>query len=90
MTDDATLIEALRIAGHGEVADRLRDTGLAKSLREAGHEDVADALERKLTGEPVTEAAERTPADRAVEVGQGLLDQARAQCPQFFDGLYDD
>ncbi len=45
MTDDATLIEALRAAGHTDAADAVRDKALAGQLREAGHGTLADQLE---------------------------------------------
>jgi hypothetical protein len=69
MTDDPNLVEALKNAGHGDLAERLRDNTLARSLRDAGHDDVAEALERKLgggqpTGEP---AVPRTPEQIAAQ-----------------------
>jgi hypothetical protein len=58
MTDDPNLVEALKDAGHDDLAERLRDSTLARSLRDAGHDDVAEALERKLAGgQPTGETA---------------------------------
>jgi len=44
MTDDQTLVEALKAAGHTDAANAVRDKALADQLREAGHDSLADAL----------------------------------------------
>lgn len=84
MTDDRNLVEALRAAGHEDVANRLRDTEMAAALRKSGHDDVADTLERKLGGQdPGAERVAGTPAEqeaqalaeamKAAGIGQGWI-----------------
>lgn len=82
--DDATLVEALRAAGHQETADHLRDSHLAKQLRDAGHADVADALEGKRTGQPSIPAP---PEDPNVVTARAMLDEVnRLEAGQWVDG----
>lgn len=57
---DERLIEALRSAGHDDVADALRDRGLATELRDSGHEELAERLEA-----PTPEAARQNTAATA-------------------------
>lgn len=72
MTDDRTLIEALRTAGHDEAANVLRDKSLATQLRDAGH----DTLAAQLDGSPPAEPpAPKSPRDQEAEaIGQALRD----------------
>jgi hypothetical protein len=66
MTDDETLVAALKAAGHEDAANSLRDKALADQLKAAGHEDVAGALEGKRSGEPEREeAAAQSPSKTA-------------------------
>jgi hypothetical protein len=70
------LADALREAGHDDVADQLEQRELAGRLRELGRSDLADAL---ITGEtpPVGEAeptAEPTPPAPHEQLAQSLRD----------------
>ena len=73
MTD---LTEALREAGHDDIADQLEKKALANELRKAGRDDLADALEAGRR----PQAQQPQPRDLA----QYLLDQINsAKSPEF-------
>lgn len=75
MSDDATLIAALKAAGHDQQANAVRDKALAGQLREAGHDSLADALANG-TDPAAAPEPELTPDQQQ---GQAMLDQLRAQ-----------
>lgn len=78
MTDDHTLVEALRAAGHTDAANAVRDKALAGQLREAGHDALAEALANGTTPPaPAAQATAQPPTER--EQGQTLLDAMRRQ-----------
>jgi hypothetical protein len=76
MNDDATLIAALKAAGHHDAASGLRDKVLAGQLREAGHETLADALVNGTS--PTPQPAKQPTLSPEHQAGQQMVDQMRA------------
>jgi hypothetical protein len=78
------LSQALRDAGHDEIADKLEARELAGRLRDLGREDLADELDghdaQPRSEEPQEPAAPATPQEQ----GQQLLDGLnRVRTPWF-------
>ncbi len=73
MTDERQLIEALREAGHLDLADGLRRKRLASELADVGRADLAEALDQPAPAQEEHETLEQHQTSEQRQ-GRSILD----------------